>query len=65
MIPGAPQDRPAPPVHLCRRLGEIQTRLIRVACPAERQGLEAEMAEVLVSLETANTTASILRQPHV
>ena len=54
-----------PAVHHCQRLGEIQARLVCVACPAKRRVLEAELAEALASLETANATALLLRQPHV
>lgn len=54
-----------PAAHHCRRLGEIQARLVRVACPAERRDLEAEMAEVMGALELANARAALLRQPHV
>ena len=65
MLNEAPYGHPAPAIRHCQRLGEIQACLVRIACPAERQALEAELAEILASLETANATALLLRQPHV
>ena len=54
-----------PAARQCQRLGEIQARLMGVGCPTERSTLQAEVAQVLSALETANVRATLLCQPHV